>query len=149
MRCSLVSISIRDSSRPAKLYRVARSLDSLVVGEPKILWQVKDAMHAAREAGCLNTQLGNLFEKPSVWLRRFAVKLKLPVRRFGLPAVGDITLRREFPPLAYPTSARSDRLKCLKIGHLRLAKCVPYLTVCAAVKRLSIVQTKGGADVRL
>ena len=45
------------------LYRVASSLDSLVVGEPQILGQVKDAMHAARQAGCLNTQLASLFDK--------------------------------------------------------------------------------------
>lgn len=45
------------------LYRVASSLDSLVVGEPQILGQVKDAMHAARQAGCLNTQLSSLLER--------------------------------------------------------------------------------------
>jgi hypothetical protein len=58
------------------LYRVASSLDSLVVGEPQILGQVKDAMHAARQAGCLNTQLGSLLEK-SIGVGRFAMKLKL------------------------------------------------------------------------
>ena len=45
------------------LYRVASSLDSLVIGEPQILGQVKDAIHAARQAGYLNTQLATLFEK--------------------------------------------------------------------------------------
>jgi glutamyl-tRNA reductase len=45
------------------LYRVASSLDSLVIGEPQILGQVKDAIHAARQAGCLNTQLAALFER--------------------------------------------------------------------------------------
>jgi glutamyl-tRNA reductase len=45
------------------LYRVASSLDSLVIGEPQILGQFKDAIHAARQVGCLNTQLATLFEK--------------------------------------------------------------------------------------
>ena len=45
------------------LYRVASSLDSLVIGEPQILGQVKDGIHAARQAGCLNTQLARLFER--------------------------------------------------------------------------------------
>ena len=45
------------------LYRVASSLDSLVIGEPQILGQVKDAIHAARQAGCLNTQLAALFDR--------------------------------------------------------------------------------------
>lgn len=51
----------RDAVR--HLYRVACSLDSLVVGEPQILGQVKDAIHAARQAGCLNTRLGGVFER--------------------------------------------------------------------------------------
>ena len=42
---------------------MASSLDSLVIGEPQILGQVKDAIHAARQAGCLNTQLATLFER--------------------------------------------------------------------------------------
>jgi glutamyl-tRNA reductase len=45
------------------LFRVASSLDSLVVGEPQILGQVKDAIHVARQAGCLNTRLAGLFDK--------------------------------------------------------------------------------------
>jgi glutamyl-tRNA reductase len=51
----------RDAIR--HLFRVASSLDSLVVGESQILGQLKDAVHAARQAGCLNTQLGAVFER--------------------------------------------------------------------------------------
>ncbi|MEW5974795.1 MAG: glutamyl-tRNA reductase [Acidobacteriota bacterium] len=45
------------------LFRVASSLDSMVLGESQILGQVKDAMHQALAAGLLNTYLKSLFDK--------------------------------------------------------------------------------------
>jgi glutamyl-tRNA reductase len=43
------------------VFRVASSLDSLVVGEPQILGQVKEAFDAASEAGTMGTLLGRCF----------------------------------------------------------------------------------------
>jgi glutamyl-tRNA reductase len=44
------------------LFRVAASLDSMVVGESQILGQVKDAYTAAREAGTIKSQLEPLLQ---------------------------------------------------------------------------------------
>ncbi|TEU22643.1 MAG: glutamyl-tRNA reductase, partial [Gammaproteobacteria bacterium] len=41
---------------------VATGLDSLVLGEPQILGQLKDAYHAAKEANTLNKLLEKLFQ---------------------------------------------------------------------------------------
>ncbi|CAC9601035.1 Glutamyl-tRNA reductase (EC 1.2.1.70) [uncultured Gammaproteobacteria bacterium] len=41
---------------------VACGLDSLVLGEPQILGQLKDAYHAAKQAGTLNKKLEKLFQ---------------------------------------------------------------------------------------
>ncbi len=43
------------------VFRVASSLDSLVVGEPQILGQVKEAFDAAKGAGTMGTLLGRCF----------------------------------------------------------------------------------------
>ncbi len=42
------------------VFRVAASLDSMVVGEPQILGQVRDAYHRARDAGALGGPLDSL-----------------------------------------------------------------------------------------
>jgi len=44
-------------------FRVASGLDSMVLGEPQILGQMKQAMHAAEEAGTLGTHLHQLFQR--------------------------------------------------------------------------------------
>ncbi len=45
------------------LFRVASSLDSMVVGEPQILGQVKEAYAVARAVGAVNSQLDSLLTR--------------------------------------------------------------------------------------
>ncbi len=51
----------RDAVRHA--FRVASGLDSMVIGEPQILGQMKDAVRAAETAGTLGTTLHKLFQR--------------------------------------------------------------------------------------
>ena len=45
------------------LFRVATSLDAMVVGEPQVLGQVKDAYRTAAEHGALGPVLDRLFQR--------------------------------------------------------------------------------------
>lgn len=54
--------SYRDQDAVAHLFRMAASLDSMVVGEPQILGQVKEAFAAARSAGTVAGQLEHLLQ---------------------------------------------------------------------------------------
>ena len=44
-------------------FRVASGLDSMVLGEPQILGQMKEAVQAARSAGAIGTTLNQMFER--------------------------------------------------------------------------------------
>lgn len=52
------------------VFRVASSLDSLVVGEPQILGQVKEAFDAANDAGTMGTLLGRCFTQAFATAKR-------------------------------------------------------------------------------
>lgn len=53
----------RDGAAVRHLFRVATGLDSMVLGEPQILGQVKEAWQAARASGALKTPLDRLFQQ--------------------------------------------------------------------------------------
>ncbi|MCL2829580.1 MAG: glutamyl-tRNA reductase [Betaproteobacteria bacterium] len=57
----LYTLPQRESVRHA--FRVASGLDSMVIGEPQILGQMKDAVRVAEEAGTLGTTLHKLFQR--------------------------------------------------------------------------------------
>ena len=57
------SYVLEDSSAARHAFRVASGLDSMVLGEPQILGQMKDAVREANTAGTLGTTLHQLFQR--------------------------------------------------------------------------------------
>ena len=70
-------------------FRVAASLDSMVVGEPQILGQVKEAYRAAEEAGTLGSALNALRNRSLAAAKRARTRDgHRPQRRLGLARGG-------------------------------------------------------------
>ena len=55
--------TLRGDEAARHAFRVASGLDSMVLGEPQILGQMKDAVRAAEEAGAMGTTLHQLFQR--------------------------------------------------------------------------------------
>jgi len=57
------SYTLQDGLAARHAFRVASGLDSMVLGEPQILGQIKDAVRAAEAAGSLGSTLSQLFQR--------------------------------------------------------------------------------------
>ncbi len=57
------SYTLHDGLVARHAFRVASGLDSMVLGEPQILGQMKDAVRAANDAGALGSTLNQLFQR--------------------------------------------------------------------------------------
>ncbi|MDR2853603.1 MAG: glutamyl-tRNA reductase [Burkholderiaceae bacterium] len=55
--------ALTDGLAARHAFRVASGLDSMVLGEPQILGQMKDAVRAAEDAGALGSTLNQLFQR--------------------------------------------------------------------------------------
>ncbi|WP_433983077.1 hypothetical protein RBB78_15580 [Tunturiibacter empetritectus] len=66
----------REREAVRHLFRVASSLDSMVVGEPQILGQVKEAYTVARDAGAVSTHLEALMQRTFTVAKKSAPKLR-------------------------------------------------------------------------
>ena len=62
MSLASCTYSLADAEAVEHAFSVASGLDSLVVGEPQILGQMKQAARVAEEAGTLGTMLNKLFQ---------------------------------------------------------------------------------------
>ena len=81
------------------LFRVAASLDSMVVGEPQILGQLKDYYVAAQEAGSIGTILHRLFHRSFTVAKRVRTETGIASRVVSIGSVAVELARRIFDTL--------------------------------------------------
>jgi len=77
----------RDRHAVRHLYRVASSLDSMVVGEPQILGQVKDAFAVARESGAVSSQLEHLLQSAFAAAKRIRSETEIGAHSVSIASV--------------------------------------------------------------
>ena len=79
-----------DGDAMRHVLRVASSLDSMVVGEPQILGQTKQAWQQANECGAAGPLLGRLFQHAFSTAKRVRTETAVAERPVGLPMFGSM-----------------------------------------------------------
>lgn len=80
----------------AHLFRVAASLDSMVVGEPQILGQVKDAYGAAQRAGAVGASLSQMCQAAFAAAKRVRSETAIGVAPVSMASAGVELARKIF-----------------------------------------------------
>ena len=120
----------RDADAVRHLFRVASGLDSLVLGEPQILGQVKQAWNAAREAGTLGGPLDRLFQQAFATAKRTRTDTRIGANPVS---VASVAVR-----LAEENFARPSESTVLLIGAGETIELAARHLVEAKVQRLLV-----------
>ena len=75
-----------DDEAARHAFRVASGLDSMVLGEPQILGQMKDAVRVAREVGTLGTTLHQMFQRSFAVAKRVRSSTEIGAHSISLAA---------------------------------------------------------------
>ncbi len=89
----------RDQQAVRHLFRVASSLDSMVVGEPQILGQVKEAFATARAAGTVSGQLEHLLQSAFAAAKRVRTETAIGSNSVSIASVAVELARKIFGSL--------------------------------------------------
>ena len=120
----------RDADAVRHLFRVATGLDSLVLGEPQILGQVKQAWAASRDAGALGGPLDRLFQQAFATAKRARTDTRI--------GANPVSVASTAVRLAQESFARLDESTVLLIGAGETIELAARHLVEARVQRLLI-----------
>ena len=93
-----------DREAIAHVFRVSSAIDSMVVGEPQILGQVKDAYRGALEAGTCGPILSRLFQRAFATAKRVKSETRISERPVSVARVAVELARQIFEGLADKTA---------------------------------------------
>ena len=91
--------TLRGAEAVRHLFRVAASLDSMVVGEPQILGQIKEFYHVARESGATGPLLHRLFHRSFSVAKRVRSETGIGSRAVSVSSVAVDLSKRIFDRL--------------------------------------------------
>ncbi|MCB9597189.1 MAG: glutamyl-tRNA reductase [Sandaracinaceae bacterium] len=127
-------------------FRVAASLDSMVVGEPQILGQFKDAYAAAKQAGAIGTLLDRCFTKAFAVAKRVRSETRIAEGSVSVSSVASDLAQKIFEDL------RGRRVLLIGAGemgeqaakHLRQAGASLYVVNRSLEKAERLAEEHGG-----
>jgi glutamyl-tRNA reductase len=89
----------RESEAARHLFRVASSLDSMVVGEPQILGQVRQSYSVARSVGAINGELDALMRRTLTVAKRVRAETRVGASAVSIASVAVELARKIFGSL--------------------------------------------------
>jgi len=89
----------RDGEAVRHLFRVASSLDSMVVGEPQILGQVKESYAAARSVGAVGPELERLLQSTFAAAKKVRAETRIGASSVSIASVAVDLARKIFGSL--------------------------------------------------
>ena len=95
--------TLREREAIRHLFRVASSLDSMVVGEPQILGQVKESWNIAREVGAISSMLDPLLQRAFSVAKRVRTETQIGSSSVSIASVAAELARKIFGSLAHKT----------------------------------------------
>ncbi len=84
----------------AHAFRVASGLDSMVLGEPQILGQIKDAVRSAEHAGTMGTVLHKLFQSTFSVAKAVRTRTEIGTSSVSMAAAAVRVAERIYPSIA-------------------------------------------------
>jgi len=99
---------LADDSAVEHAFAVAAGLDSMIVGEPQILGQLKDAYRAAQDAGTTGPILNRLFQQTFAVAKRVRTETRIGASAVSVASIAVQLARRIFSSL--------DRRTALLVG---------------------------------
>jgi glutamyl-tRNA reductase len=93
----------REQDAMRHLFRVASSLDSMVVGEPQILGQVKQSYSVARQVGAMNGELDRVLRRALTVAKRVRRETRIGTTSVSIASVAVDLARQIFGSLAGKT----------------------------------------------
>jgi glutamyl-tRNA reductase len=109
-----------DQDAVRHLFRVAASLDSMVVGEPQILGQVKEAFFVARASGTVGTHLEHLLQSAFAAAKRVRTETEIGSNSVSIASVAVELARKIFGSLNGRTIflVGAGKMSELSVRHL-------------------------------
>jgi glutamyl-tRNA reductase len=112
------------------IFRVAASLDSMVLGEPQILGQVKDAFDAATAAGTLGNYLGRCIHRAFSVAKRVRTETQIGAGSVSISSVAVDLAKRIFGDLTDHTVLLLGAGEMAEAAAKSLGKGARHIRVC-------------------
>ncbi|HEY9163054.1 MAG TPA: glutamyl-tRNA reductase [Magnetovibrio sp.] len=125
-----------DAEAVEHLFSVTASLDSLMIGEPQIVGQVKNAHRIAREASCVKAELETILQAAYSAAKRVRTETRI--------GEGPVSMAASAVQIARDLFGDLDRCRVLLLGTGDMGELIARDLLAAGVGRLTVTHPRPG-----